>query len=93
MSVIVAAPPRTILVNHTFALRFFKNVQDAIGNRTNNDTCVATIIGVVGDVHQYSLMKPPSPARCLASRKFRVSSPVSVVPRLVRDRLVQRHST
>jgi len=53
--------PRTILVNHTFALRFFKDVQDAIGNRINNGTCVATIIGVVGDVHQYSLMKPPSP--------------------------------
>jgi len=53
--------PRTILVNQTFALRFFNDVQDAIGNRINNGTCVATIIGVVGDVRQYSLMKPPSP--------------------------------
>jgi putative ABC transport system permease protein len=56
-----SSAPRTILVNQTFALRFFKDVQDAIGNRSNSDTCVATIIGVVGDVHQYSLMKPPSP--------------------------------
>ena len=53
--------PRTILVNQTFAVLFFKDVQDAIGNRINNGTCVATIVGVVGDVHQYSLMKPPSP--------------------------------
>ena len=56
-----SSAPRTILVNQTFALRFFRDVQDAIGNRINNGTCLATIIGVVGDVHQYSLMKPPSP--------------------------------
>ena len=56
-----SSTPRTILVNQTFALRFFKDVQDAIGNRINNGTCVATIIGVVGDVHQFSLMKPPLP--------------------------------
>lgn len=53
--------PRTILVNVTFALRFFKNPQDAIGDRINNGTSTATIVGVVGDSRQYSLMKPPAP--------------------------------
>jgi putative ABC transport system permease protein len=52
---------RTILVNQTLALHFFKNIESAIGNRINNGTSVATIIGVVGDFRQYSLMKPPVP--------------------------------
>ena len=41
--------PRTILVNVTFALRFFKNPQDAIGNRINNGTSTATIADSIGD--------------------------------------------
>ena len=53
--------PRTILINQTFALRFFKNPQDAIGNQIDNGTCTAAIIGVVGDARQYSLTKPPAP--------------------------------
>lgn len=53
--------PRTILVNVTFALRFFKDPQDAIGNRINNGTSTAAIVGVVGDSRQYSLMEPPAP--------------------------------
>jgi len=56
-----SSAPRTILVNQTFASRFFKDAQDAIGNRINNGTCIATIIGVVGDVHQYSLIKMVAP--------------------------------
>jgi putative ABC transport system permease protein len=56
-----SSAPRTILVNQTFASRFFKDTQDAIGNRINNGTSVATIIGVVGDVHQYSLAKTAAP--------------------------------
>jgi putative ABC transport system permease protein len=52
--------PRTILVNETFALRFFKTPQDAIGNQIDNGTSTATIIGVVGDARQYSLTKPPA---------------------------------
>jgi putative ABC transport system permease protein len=53
--------PRTILVSYTFALRFFKSPQDAIGNVIDNGTSTATIVGVVGDAHQYSLTKPPAP--------------------------------
>jgi putative ABC transport system permease protein len=56
-----ANAPRTILINHTFALRFFRNPQDAIGNQIDNGTSKATIVGVVGDARQYSLMKPPAP--------------------------------
>jgi predicted permease len=56
-----SSAPRTILVNQTFASRFFKAAQDAIGNRINNGTSVATIIGVIGDVHQYSLAKTAAP--------------------------------
>jgi putative ABC transport system permease protein len=52
---------RTILINQTFALRFFTNPQDAIGNQIDNGTSTATIVGVVGDARQYSLMEPPAP--------------------------------
>jgi putative ABC transport system permease protein len=52
---------RTILVNQTLALHFFKDAESAIGNRINNGTSVATIVGVVGDFRQYSLMRPPVP--------------------------------
>jgi putative ABC transport system permease protein len=47
--------PRVILVNQTMALRFWSDPKEAIGHRINNGTCIATIVGVVGDVHQFSL--------------------------------------
>jgi putative ABC transport system permease protein len=56
-----ANAPRTILINQTFALRFFRNPQDAIGNQIDNGTSKATIVGVVGDARQYSLTKQPAP--------------------------------
>ena len=56
-----SSAPRTILVNQTLAYRFFKDAQDAVGNRINNGTCIATIVGVVGDVHQHGLIKTATP--------------------------------
>jgi putative ABC transport system permease protein len=53
--------PRVILINRTLALRFWKDPQKSIGHRINNGTSVATIIGVVGDVHQFSLAQLPVP--------------------------------
>lgn len=53
--------PRVILINRTMALRFWKNAGEAIGHRINNGTCVATVVGVVGDVHQFGLARAPLP--------------------------------
>jgi putative ABC transport system permease protein len=53
--------PRVILINQTMAVGFWNDPQKAIGNRINNGTCIATIVGVVGDVHQFSLAQPPVP--------------------------------
>jgi putative ABC transport system permease protein len=41
------------------ALRFWKNAEDALGNKVDNESgWVGTIIGVVGDVHQFGLAAP-----------------------------------
>jgi ABC-type antimicrobial peptide transport system permease subunit len=53
--------PRVVLINRTMALRFWKNAGEAIGHRINNGTCVATVVGVVGDVHQFGLARAPVP--------------------------------
>jgi putative ABC transport system permease protein len=53
--------PRVILINQTMALRFWNDPRKAIGHRINNGTCIATIVGVVGDVHQFSLAQPSVP--------------------------------
>ena len=48
--------PMAILVNETFAKRYFAN-DDPIGRATSR----GVIVGVVGDVRQSSLGKPPTP--------------------------------
>jgi putative ABC transport system permease protein len=53
--------PRVILINRTMALRFWKDAREAIGHRIDNGTCVATVVGVVGDVHQFGLARAPLP--------------------------------
>jgi putative ABC transport system permease protein len=53
--------PRVILINRTMALRFWKDAGEAIGHRIDNGTCVATVVGVVGDVHQFGLARAPLP--------------------------------
>ena len=60
---LVAGPdtPRVILINRTMALRFWKDAREAIGHRIDNGTCVATVVGVVGDVHQFGLARAPLP--------------------------------
>jgi putative ABC transport system permease protein len=51
-------PPR-IIINQSMALRFWKSPNDAIGQQIDNeDGWVATIIGVVGDVHHFGLTAP-----------------------------------
>lgn len=51
-------PPR-ILINRSMALRFWKNPQDAIGNKIDNESSwTGTIVGVVGDVHHFGLTAP-----------------------------------
>ncbi len=51
-------PPK-ILINRSMALRFWKNAEDALGNKIDNESgWVGTIIGVVGDVHQFGLAAP-----------------------------------
>ena len=51
-------PPR-ILINRSMALHFWKNPEEAIGNKIDNESgWVGTIIGVVGDVHHFGLTTP-----------------------------------
>ena len=52
------APPR-ILINRAMALHFWKSAEDAIGNKIDSeDGWIGTIIGVVGDVHNFGLAAP-----------------------------------
>lgn len=52
------APPR-ILINRSMALRFWKNPQEALGNRIDNEAgWTGTIIGVVANVHHFGLTAP-----------------------------------
>jgi predicted permease len=48
--------PRVILVNETLARRYFSN-EDPVGQRTDR----GIIVGVVGDVRQAGLDRPPAP--------------------------------
>ena len=51
-----ATTQRVILINKTFARRYFKD-EDPVGRETNR----GTIVGVVGDVRQVSLDRDPEP--------------------------------
>lgn len=52
------APPR-ILINRSMALHFWKNAEDAIGHQIDDESgWVGTVIGVVGDVHNFGLAAP-----------------------------------
>jgi putative ABC transport system permease protein len=52
------APPR-ILINRAMALHFWKSAEEAIGNKIDNEAgWIATIVGVVSDVHNFGLAAP-----------------------------------
>jgi putative ABC transport system permease protein len=52
------APPR-ILINRAMALHFWNSAEDAIGNKIDSETgWIGTIVGVVGDVHNFGLAAP-----------------------------------
>ena len=55
---------KVILINHAFAQKYFDG-QDPIGKRVSIDVGDTpdwySIVGVVGDVHQFNLIQPPLP--------------------------------
>lgn len=55
-----ADAPRVIVVNQTFAKRFWPTA-DALGHRVNTGGGWATIIAIVGDVKQNALVDAPEP--------------------------------
>jgi putative ABC transport system permease protein len=54
--------PRVVIVDRTFARRYFSN-SDAVGQRilADGSNALATIVGIVGEVHHESLTSAPIP--------------------------------
>ena len=79
----VAAGRRNVLVNHTFARRFFPG-ESAVGRRISTATSTGegdwqTIVGVVGDVRHLALAIPPRPEVYFHVDTSPPSGPVFVV--------------
>jgi putative ABC transport system permease protein len=55
-----ASAPKVVVINETFAKRFWPN-GDAVGHRIDSGNGVETIIGVVGDIKQARIDEAPEP--------------------------------
>ncbi|HEX3143647.1 MAG TPA: ABC transporter permease [Pyrinomonadaceae bacterium] len=81
--------PRVVVVNDTFAKRFFPN-GDAIGKRIRlgrltREFAWTTIVGVVGDVRGFALDEPPLPTMYWPVAQIRATPSLAIVVRTQGD--------
>ena len=81
--------PRVLVVNETFAKRFFQN-GDAIGKRIRLGKLTAefpwaTIVGVVGDVRGFALDEAPEPTMYWPVAQIRTTPSLAIVVRTQSD--------
>jgi putative ABC transport system permease protein len=81
--------PRVLVVNQAFVKRYFPN-GDAIGKRMRlgkltSDFPWANIVGVVGDVRNFTLDEPPEPAMYWPVAQIRTTPSLAIVVRTQND--------
>jgi len=81
--------PRVLVVNETFAKRFFPN-GDAIGKHIRLGKLTAefpwvTIVGIVGDVRGFALDEPPEPTMYYPVAQIRTTPSLAIVVRTESD--------
>ena len=81
--------PRVLVVNETFAKRFFLN-GDAIGKRIRlgkltSEFPWATVVGIVGDVRGFALDEPPEPTMYWPVAQIRATPSLAIVVRTESD--------
>jgi len=84
-----AQAPRVVVINETFAKRFFPN-GDPIGKRIRLGKLTqefpwASIVGIVGDVRGFALDEPPEPTMYWPVAQIRMTPALAIVVRTQND--------